>query len=709
MCVDEMRMGIMAQNCATPGFATLSFMLSTSVAGHVDWDFSGVLAEAIAKSADDTWVKSYIHGISQEIYQAHVPNSLVGKSFFKATRYFYRCHGIIIFCVGSFSQSRSPFNHMGHHPSIDSDNGYYQILLAPRNYVLQKYDMLFAISTDVQSVLDAMVYAERVSMKSAKIDKRSVWKKPVPHNTVRDNDPSTTNTPPPSPRSPNRLNLLGMFSANYSSTNTATASVSHIEEGAPIQVESPRRMIARSPGSSSRRRHDTRNYISDSDSSYFSPGRNIDTVVHNSAFPNVNRAEKGGASTTTDAAAAETAFVRSRIEKIYTRRGDLVPQDTSNHIVICDASDVFPRNMEILVQALKNAFNNDDLPVVILSLGDPDLQTKMSLNEIPHVYHVRGTPLAQSDLRRARIETAQKAIVLGNCNTRTYSDGTSESSTDSAAILANMNIQSVCGGQFFVTTELLDIENIRYLDHTQLLGEPLLKRTFMGGHIFMPAMLDTALCQCYFSSHILDVLRHLTFSHLHGTLETEAIRPFKPGKLSLLYVPERFIGKRYDTLVLTLMKQHAAVPLGLYRFVTHDAQTFSTVLCNPLPATPLLHSDAVYVLGPRISGWSHFSEGLRALTIAPQPSTGPDSASIRSSRDTKEGGGQSSASGQSRHTVYSHNTEPESCAQPSPIVKTDGTTSSALLFSNDAANDADVSDVDPHDNFSNADTNPELK
>ncbi|KAJ2877421.1 hypothetical protein FB639_003765 [Coemansia asiatica] len=591
---------------------------------------------------------------------------------------------------------------MAHHPSIDSDNGYYQILLAPRNYVLQKYDMLFAISTDVQSVLDAMVYAERVSIKSAKIEKGRSWKKPaLPKLVVVSNEPSAANTPPPSPRSPNRLNLLGMFSANFSSTNTATNSADQMEQGAPIQVESPRRMIARSPGSSSRRRQKASNYISDSDSSYFSPGRNnIDTVVHNSAFPNTDRAERD----VSNGNAAEAAFLKSRIEKIYTRRGDLVPQDIGNHIVICDASDTFPRNMEILVLALKNAFNNEDLPVVILSLGDPDTQTKMSLSDFSHVYHVRGTPLAQYDLRRTRIETAQKAIVLGNCNTRTYSDGTSESSTDSAAILANMNIQSVCGGQFFVTTELLDIENIRYLGHTQLLGEPLLKRTFMGGHIFMPAMLDTALCQCYFSSHILEVLRHLTFSHLRGTLETDAIRPFKPGKLSLLYVPERFIGKRYDTLALTLMKQHAAVPLGLYRFVTHDAQTFATVLCNPLPATSLLPSDAVYVLGPQISGWSHFSEGLRALNIAPQPSTEPGSASIQSSRGTKDES-QSSTSGQSRHTVYSHNTEPESCEQPSHISKSNGT-SSALVFTNDAADDADVSDMDARDNVSNANYSP---
>ncbi|KAI7826639.1 hypothetical protein BX661DRAFT_171328 [Kickxella alabastrina] len=73
MCVDEMRMGIMAQNCATPGFAALAYMLSTSVANHSDWDYTGVLNETIAKSA------------------------------------------------------------------------------APYDYILEKYDMLFAISTDVQS------------------------------------------------------------------------------------------------------------------------------------------------------------------------------------------------------------------------------------------------------------------------------------------------------------------------------------------------------------------------------------------------------------------------------------------------------------------------------------------------------------------------------------------------------------------------------
>ncbi|KAJ1894296.1 hypothetical protein LPJ66_005277, partial [Kickxella alabastrina] len=349
MCVDEMRMGIMAQNCATPGFAALAYMLSTSVANHSDWDYTGVLNETIAKSAEDSWVKSYIHGISQEIYQVHVPKSLVGKSFFKATRYFYRCHGILIFSVGSFSQSRAPLNHMAHHPSFDIDSGYYQILLAPHNYTLEKHDMLFAISTDVQSVLNAMVYAERVSIRSANIEKSNV-RSNTARLKIEVRSPSfMTNTPPPSPQLPLRRHLIGLLSVSNSARSTAAAMPAEnkslaatIEEGIPVQMDSPRRMIAKPPGASNQRKSYTSNYISDSDSSYFSPGRKtIETVVHSSTYPPsvfpIN----------------SSATAQLHHDKFEGRRGDLVPQDIRDHIVICDASNLFPRNVELLVQALK--------------------------------------------------------------------------------------------------------------------------------------------------------------------------------------------------------------------------------------------------------------------------------------------------------------------------------------------------------------------
>ncbi|KAJ2448838.1 hypothetical protein EV183_005232, partial [Coemansia sp. RSA 2336] len=511
-CVDELRLGIMAQNCATPGFAALIFMLSTSMAGHVNWDYSGIFTEEIASSA------------------------------------------------GSLSNKKSPHSQLAHHPQITCSS-YYQVMLAPRNYTLQPSDMLFAIALDVQTVLNAVMYAERVSIKSTR----------VPYRSLRKNSRASSH-----------------------------------------ESSSPLRFVARS------HTHVPKpNYISDSDSSYFTSARNNTDESH-SRHPGA---------------------------KVCATQ---VPQHISNHIVVCDSSSVFPRSMPLLVQALRDAYEDDDLSVVILCPGQPDTQQSYELSSLTNVFAIQGTPLSQPDLQRTIITRAQRAIVLSSA---------SESNGDSAAVLANMNIQQLCGGQFFVTTELLNIENIRYLDHTQLLGEPLFKRTFMGGHIFMPAVIDTMLCQCYFSSHILDVMRHLTFSHdsrssfqdgesvvtTPRACEAIAIRGSRPGHLSLLYVPQRFVGKRYDTLVLTLMKQHGAVALGLYRIVSYNAQSFAAVMCNPLPSTLLVNSDAVYVLGPDIAGWTHVTEQQQqraASTVSPGASKA----------------GQGTGSSQSRHTVYSHNT-----------------------------------------------------
>ncbi|KAJ2611034.1 hypothetical protein H4S08_003351 [Coemansia sp. RSA 1365] len=584
ICVDEMRLGIMAQNCATPGFATLAFMLSTSVGDHVNWDFSGVFTEDIAVSA------------------------------------------------------------------------------APRNYILQKYDMLFAISTDVQAVLSAVMFAERVSIKSTKIRKNS-WSTRV-HEKVKETG---------------RSDIPGNHTVQRGFRDILANNM-HIEMPersitiAPMQVNSPRRMIGRALDDTRQSRKS--NYISDSDSSYFSPAHNIESITE--ALPQ-GSSIKG--------------TMRTRVERV-ARRHDQVPMNIRNHIVICDSSKVFPRSIEFLIQSLKNAYEDEDLSIVILSAGEVDSQVKLILNDFSNVFVVRGTPLLQADLRRAHIEQAQKAIVLGGSQLRT--SDTKETSNDSSAILTNMNIQQLCGCQFFVTTELLDIENIRYLDHTQLLGEPLLKRTFMGGHIFTPALIDTALCQCYFSSHILDVLRHLTFSHspcssVPSTIDTpkaeeaNVIQPFCPGKLSLLYVPSRFIGKRYDTLVLTLMKQHGCIPLGLYRIVSSQGQVFAAVMCNPLPSLSLIAADAVYVLGPGIPGWNHVSEGLRALDTNHPPQHSESVSPVTPGAD------KGTESNQSRHTVYSHNTS-ELLAIPA--------NTRTETFNDDMGAQADVSDNDKdHVNF----------
>ncbi|KAJ2758277.1 hypothetical protein H4S06_002777, partial [Coemansia sp. BCRC 34490] len=477
LCVDEMRMGIMAQNSATPGFATLAFMLSKTVGDHSGWDLTGVFAESLAQSEDDGWVKTYMHGISQEIYQAHVPSSLAGKSFFKATRYFYRCHGLLIFGVGSLSTNKTaPHKRtMGFHPSLEpaGSNYYYQVILSPRNYVLQKHDMLFAISTDIQSVLDAMMYSERVSIRSTRIRRLSRQEPTKPDDYAGksakveyidadadvDVDVGATTpevdgagaiehqtiaatTPGGSPFSA-RFSLFSMFgggggtatgahrqpTADHLTRLTVPPPQQQQQQQQQQQVGSPRRMVVRTPGGGSRRSRCRRqpNYLSDSDSSYFSPAHNKSNMARGSDTdtPEAEPAAAASAIATAD---------RTRIRRAARRR-NVVPETTANHIVVCDASDGFPRNIELLVRALKNAFEDDDLAVVILSPGEIDAErSRAMLRDFANLYLVRGTPLSQPDLRRTRIECAQRAIVLGNSSVRQTATPAATTSTSTAAM-----------------------------------------------------------------------------------------------------------------------------------------------------------------------------------------------------------------------------------------------------------------------------------
>ncbi|KAJ1941497.1 hypothetical protein GGF37_003528 [Kickxella alabastrina] len=195
-------------------------------------------------------------------------------------------------------------------------------------------------------------------------------------------------------------------------------------------------------------------------------------------------------------------------------------------------------------------------------------------------------------------------------------------STDTAAILAH----------------LLNIENIRYLDYTQLSGEPLLKRAFLEGSIFVPGMLDTLLCQRRSKLRTVDFLRHLTLSHLTDTPEANAIKPFNPGQLNLLVMPDHYIGQSYSTMVRYMMEYYAVVPLAILRVSPTNGQPLYSVICNPRPSTIMDEADAVYMLGPPIPGWNELSMGPRKTGTAPQPLHTVDSSSATAFVTVNESG-----------------------------------------------------------------------
>ncbi|KAJ1971992.1 hypothetical protein H4R34_005557, partial [Dimargaris verticillata] len=203
------------------------------------------------------------------------------------------------------------------------------------------------------------------------------------------------------------------------------------------------------------------------------------------------------------------------------------------HIIIADASPSFPRNVEYLVQSLKTAYSNDQLPIVILAQSQPPRLQALTLRDFANVYVVEGTPLSAADLSRTYVGRARGLIVLSN--TKHYTDS-SRRMADSSSVLAERNLWSFqASSNRFAVYEVIHRANIKYLDGAapldceDLYTSQLLRPSFMEGHIFMPSMLDVMMSHSYFNPHILDVFKHLIFSHEHFTTPRPSTYPPNAG------------------------------------------------------------------------------------------------------------------------------------------------------------------------------------
>ncbi|KAJ1675541.1 hypothetical protein EV182_001066, partial [Spiromyces aspiralis] len=207
--------------------------------------------------------------------------------------------------------------------------------------------------------------------------------------------------------------------------------------------------------------------------------------------------------------------------------------------------DAFKAKVDELQQKLDSKNEDDDgdqkglariLPndqaIVILSPGDFDIDQIELLQEFGNVYFVSGSPLSRTDLLRARIHTADGAIVLADGQSRaeasqntvyrldlTGSDASSTATADSPALLAALNIELLTSHDpdFFLSVEMIHRENMQYLGDTETLkvnevyAQAFLRSSFMSGHTYCPLMSDTLVCQAYYNEHIVDLVHQLLF------------------------------------------------------------------------------------------------------------------------------------------------------------------------------------------------------
>ncbi|KAE8984581.1 hypothetical protein PR001_g23128 [Phytophthora rubi] len=109
LCLSEVALSLLGQNCICPGFSTFMYSL-TSTSSFDDDNDEGLGSDAkrsnrtqAIDNGEGSWVDRYLLGASHEVYVVELPPASViaGKTFSELASLAYsHCHGIIVFAVG---------------------------------------------------------------------------------------------------------------------------------------------------------------------------------------------------------------------------------------------------------------------------------------------------------------------------------------------------------------------------------------------------------------------------------------------------------------------------------------------------------------------------------------------------------------------------------------------------------------------------------
>ncbi|KAJ1970388.1 hypothetical protein H4R34_006072, partial [Dimargaris verticillata] len=148
LSVEEFRMGLLAQSCATAGFATLMHLLTTTVTTKAAVQTINHLTQQVSPAELD-WIGLYLHCATQEIYETRFPVDLIGRPYRYGVQWMYRRFGVVLFAVG-ISRTRAP-------RATRVQQEFHEVYLNPTNHVIRAADLAFLIaqnSSDVDRVRD---------------------------------------------------------------------------------------------------------------------------------------------------------------------------------------------------------------------------------------------------------------------------------------------------------------------------------------------------------------------------------------------------------------------------------------------------------------------------------------------------------------------------------------------------------------------------
>ena len=600
VCIDEIKMTLLAKTCLCPGMTALVCNLITS-----DEDVSDdVLSDETPK-----WFEEYRHGCGYEIYRTKISPVFSGLPFSTVSHLVYNVVGSLLFAleIGSATRPRIILNPGGMKiPDVDEYNihGF---------CIAQDKAAAEVLSSDS---LEAAVHdfsegnVSRKSSVKGKMPRRKQTARVIPlsSNAGVESHPSFR---PVSQELAERITEAREKAKKGASGHSGSllrkvASRSNFLSldlvGGVEHTEEHHETI---PKPHAGKRH-----------------RRKSTSAWTSLLPSANKERRRSTVRTLSSVLKRNASFGFR--KYFLSEGeyklDEVTIDTSiskeapaikGHVVITGSVT----NLQYFVRTLRSRHLGHFEPIVILNPEPipPAVWTKVS--KFPHIFFVKGSPLEQIDLERAGIDVASAAVILAKSRTR--EELIMQSLADAETIFAYQGIKRM-NPDIKIITELVENSNIDFLnsDIEGFDSETTTALHFAAGSVYTSSMLDTLICQSYYNPQITNVLGQLVAGSDPRLIEEwnnsmsdhlDKIGKIEESHLFQIPVPQAFFRKTYGELFAFLLNMEEKVlPIGLFRGVWAslgqgpNGNRMPYVYTNPDSGTILDKVDHVFVLAKRL-------------------------------------------------------------------------------------------------------------
>jgi hypothetical protein len=597
VCLNEIKMGVIAKSVMFPGTTTLIMNLLTSVnsdgpdvndEAESDSSSSDSDSSSSEESAEEecNWMDEYKKGCDWEVYTTELSDMFEGGNFAKLADSMYRRLGVVLFAL-QVQEVANPQNS--------------RVLLNPSTYIIpakSDYHIHGLVMAQNKTQSDLSYSALSQSLQKEGTDLKIF---------TRLNDMS--NAPNIVQRRRGTTNQAKKLTELTEQDEEAGGSVQRAAAGAGGTLQ------RRVKGQIALMKRFKEIKVS-SDSQQEKQHKLEEEYMQNNYYM------RSKVATIADAT-IETSVLKE------------IPH-ISDHVIITGKGI---SNLYDLIRPLRARDLGPMMYIVILYPYELSHAVWHMISSFDGIFVVKGSPLEEEDIRRAGIFRAKNVVIMADASTgKLASEGTPrglEAMCDAEAIFAYKAMRRM-NDKANVVVEIVKQTNIGYLDQVDesdgvLYDDDDYRFTpqFASGELFTSSLLDTIVCQAFYNPQIVAVVNKLISSRdikevTAAVNKVTADVQFGPGKKqsldaitsSSLYqiaVPKEFHqGGKYGDM----FKQMAAkgiLALGLYRGVNPannrgvKMNTLPYVYTNPHESVELFEHDRVFVLSSNPVHLNHLS------------------------------------------------------------------------------------------------------